>query len=135
MVYRITKDGKELEISDVIEFGKYLSEKLGDIIMPLTLLYHGSLGDMYPELDRTNHWHENLLELMRTDKRFAIEDDEPLCRTKVPREGIVIRRCNDPVPEAFKLKGDRFRFREAKQMDAGEVDIEMQEGYVENGGE
>ena len=135
MVYRITKDGKELEISEVIEFGKYLSEKLGDIIMPLTLLYHGSLGDMYPELDRTNHWHENLLELMRTDKRFAIEDDEPLCRTKVPREGIVIRRCNDPVPEAFKLKGDRFRFREAKQMDAGEVDVEMQEGYGENGGE
>ena len=129
MVYRITKDGKELEISEVIEFGKYLSEKLGDIIMPLTLLYHGSLGDLYPELDRTNHWHENLLENMKVDKRFAIEDDEPLCKTKVPREGIVIRRCNDPVPEAFKLKGDRFYNREARLIDTGEADIEMVEGY------
>lgn len=135
MVYRVTKDGKELEISEVIEFGKYLSEKLGDIIMPLTLLYHGSLGNMYPELDRTNHWNENLLELMKTDKRFAIEENEPLCRTKVPREGIVIRKCNDPVPEAFKLKGDNFRLRETRQIDAGEVDIEMQEGYVNGGGE
>ena len=132
MVYRITKDGKELEISEVIEFGKYLSEKLGDIIMPLTLLYHGSLGDLYPELDRTNHWHENLLENMKVDKRFAIEDDEPLCKNKVPREGIVIRRCNDPVPEAFKLKGDRFYNREASQIDAGEVDIEMEEGYSQD---
>ena len=100
--------------------------------MPLTLLYHGSLGDLYPELDRTNHWHENLLENMKVDKRFAIEDDEPLCKTKVPREGIVIRRCNDPVPEAFKLKGDRFYNREASQIDAGEVDIEMEEWYSQD---
>lgn len=129
MVYRITKDGKDLEISEVIEFGKYLSEKLGDIIMPLTLLYHGSLGDLYPELDRTNYWHENLLENMKVDKRFAIENDEPLCKNKVPREGIVIRKCNDPVSEAFKLKGDRFYGREAKLIDSGEADIEMVEGY------
>ena len=70
---------------------------------------------------------------MKVYKRFAIEDDEPLCKTKVPREGIVIRRCNDPVPEAFKLKGDRFYGREAKLIDSGEVDVEMTETYDENG--
>ena len=76
-------------------------------------------------------WNDNE-RTQAVDKMFAIEDDEPLCKNKVPREGIVIRRCNDPVPEAFKLKGDRFYNREARLIDTGEVDIEMEEGYSQD---
>lgn len=131
MVYRITKDGKELEVSEVIEFGKMLKEKFGDIIMEFPLLYRGTLKDLYPEVSTTDHWHENVLELLKTEKKFGMEELEPMCKTKVPREGFVLRKANDPVAEAWKLKTDAFKFREAKQMDKGEVDMEMQEGYSE----
>jgi len=135
MVYRVTKDGKELEIPEVMEAGHLLKETLGDIIMEFPLLYHGTLQDLYPEVSTAEHWHENVLELLKTEKKFLMEEDEPLCRTKVPREGFVLRKAKDPVAEAWKLKTDAFKFREAKQVDAGEVDIEMQEGYVNDGGE
>jgi hypothetical protein len=55
-----------------------------------------------------------------------------MCINKVPREGFVIRKANDPIKEAWKLKTDAFRMREAKQIDAGEVDMEMAEGYTDN---
>ena len=135
MVYRVTVDGKELEISDVIWFGNYLKDKLGDVIMEFPLLYHGTLHDLYPEVDVQNHWHENVLENLKVEKRFGMEMDEPMCKTKVPREGFVLRKANDPVSEAWKLKTDAFKFREAKQYDAGEADMEALEGYGENGGE
>lgn len=131
MVYRVTIDGKECEISEVIEFGKTLKEALGDCIMEFPLLYHGTLADLYPEISTSEHWHENVLESLKVEKRFRMEEMEPLCNNKVPREGFVLRKAFDPVAEAWKLKTDAFRMREAKQVDAGEVDIEMAEGYNE----
>lgn len=133
LVYRATQNGKELEISDVIEIGKKLKENLGDCIMEFPLLYRGTLSNLYPEIDVKNHWHENVLENLKVEKRFCMEMDEPLCKTKVPREGFVLRKANDPVSEAWKLKTDRFRIRECSQIDAGEVDIEMQAGYSQDG--
>ena len=132
MVYRATQNGKELEICDVIEIGKKLKEHLGDCIMEFPLLYHGTLSNLYPEIDVRNYWHENVLENLKVEKRFCMEMDEPLCKTKVPREGFVLRKANDPVSEAWKLKTDRFKLREASQIDAGEVDIEMEEGYSQD---
>ena len=55
-----------------------------------------------------------------------IENDEPLCKNKVPREGVVVRINGDEIPEAFKLKSVRFLEREKTAIDKGEVDIEMQ---------
>lgn len=131
MVYRVTREGKELEIPEVMEIGRKLNEKLGDCVMQFPLLYQGTLHDLYPEIDVQNHWHENVLENLKIEKRFGMEMDEPLCKTKVPREGFVLRKANDPVSEAWKLKTDRFKFREASQVDAGDVDIEMQQGYTD----
>lgn len=54
-----------------------------------------------------------------------MEQLEPLCNNKVPREGIVVRIDNDPVKEAFKLKCIKFLTRESKEIDNGNVDIEM----------
>lgn len=74
--------------------------------------------------------HENLLEQMKHDtEHFGMEQDEPLCRSKVPREGICLRIDNDPVNECFKLKTLHFLGKEAELMDKGEVDIEMQDVY------
>lgn len=131
MVYRATQNGKELEICDVIEIGKKLKEHLGDCIMEFPLLYRGTLSNLYPEIDVRSHWHENVLENLKVEKRFCMEMDEPLCKTKVPREGFVLRKANDPVSEAWKLKCFAFSQRESKLIDNGEVDIEMLQGYVE----
>ena len=129
MIYRATYNGVELEIPEVIEIGRKLKEKLGDIVMEFPLLYHGTLHDLYPEISPTEHWHENVLERLKLEKRFGMEEDEPMCKNKVPREGFVLRKANDPVSEAWKLKTDAFKFREAKMYDAGEADMETLEGY------
>ena len=132
MVYRITDHDKELEVFDVIAFGQYLNDNLGDIIINFPLMYFGTLGELYPEISTTDHWHENVLEALKVEKRFLMEQMEPMCINKVPREGFVIRKANDPIKEAWKLKTNAFFMREAKQIDAGEVDIEMIEGYTVN---
>lgn len=134
MPYRITttnEDGtkREWEVREVYEWTKELTERhpeLAESVRPITILYEGTLSDLYPELDTDTHWHENLLEAMRNDKEhFGMEEDEPMCKCKVPREGIVIRKCNDEFVEAFKLKTERFLELESSSIDKGNVDIEM----------
>lgn len=144
MIYRVSidKDGRkrELNIPDVQEFSDNLVKRMqadgnkGAVrIIPLPILYHGTLSELYPSLNTTQQWNENLLEAMKHDtEHFGMEQDEPLCRNKVPREGICLRIDNDPVNECFKLKTLRFLGKEAELMDKGEVDIEMQDGYSES---
>lgn len=93
------------------------------------LLYSGTLKDLYPEISTETHWRENVLEALKNEKRFFMEKDEPMNITKMPREGIVIRIQDDPVAEAFKLKCIKFLEKEAKNIDKGEVDMEMQNNY------
>lgn len=131
MIYRVTFCDAELEIEDVIAFGRLLKQTLGDELIDFPLMYHGTLYDLYPEIPIDEHWHENVLEALKTEKRFHMEEDEELCNNKVPREGFVIRKYKDPVKEAWKLKCDAFKFAEAKQIDAGEVDIEITETNYE----
>lgn len=142
MPYRITteyENGKKYEwnVSEVKEWTEQLIKKYPDIkerIEVIDILYHGTLKDLYPQFDVTEHWHENVLEALKNDKEhFGMELDEPLCKAyKVPREGIVIRIDGDPVAEAFKLKTDVFYGKEQKEIDAGNVDIEMERTYCEN---
>ena len=67
---------------------------------------------------------------MKHDQRFAMEQNEPMCKNELPREGIVLRIENDPLNEAFKLKCLKFLGKEAEEMDKGNTDdIEMQERY------
>ena len=129
MVYRVTHNDKEFEITDVIAFGQYLKDKLGDIVLDFPLMYHGTFAELYPEISTTEHWHENVLEALKVEKKFLMEQLEPMCINKVPREGFVVRKENDPIKRAFKLKTTAFHLREAAQVDAGEVDMEMAEGY------
>ena len=132
MVYRMTYEDKEMEVNEVIAFGQFLKEALRDIIIEFPLMFYGTLAELYPEISTAEHWHENVLEALKNEKKFLMEEMEPMCINKVPREGFVIRKAHDPIKEAWKLKTVKFSFREASQMDAGEVDMEMAEGYAEN---
>lgn len=99
-------------------------------ILPLPVLYQGTLANLYPELDTNNHWHENLHERLKQDTiHFGMELNEPLCHNIVPREGICLRILNDPLTECFKLKTLKFLGKEAELMDKGEVDMEMNDNY------
>lgn len=139
MIYRVTEMNQETglyedyEITDVVGYTKFLMESyphLKEVLFPLPVLYHGSLGDLYPDLSQTEHWHENLLERMKNDKEhFGMEEKEPLCKNKVWREGIIIRKENDPIQEAWKLKCDKYFEVEKKDIDKGIVSEDMLEGY------
>lgn len=143
MPYRITtkiKDGSddkyEWNVTEVKEWTENLIKnhpELADKIRPITVFYHGTLANLYPHVKIQEHWHENILQEMMNDKEhFGMEELEPMCKNKVPREGVVVRIMDDPFAEAFKLKTLAFREREAKSIDKGEVDIEMEEAYVNN---
>lgn len=143
MIYRITttnEDGtkKEWNVQDVYDWTKKLiteHTELENRIQPITIFYHGTLQDLYPDLSLMEHWHENILEAMRNDKKhFGMEKKEPLCRNSVWREGIVIRKDDDDLVEAFKLKCMHFLEAEAVLMDniangKEEISEEMAEVY------
>ena len=130
MIYRITEHTetglKEYNVGEIMVFTHYLvramekaqDKNVGRIMNIADIrLFEGSVGVLT----------SNMEELPRVlSERFRIEENEPLCTQKVPREGVVVRIQNDEVAEAFKLKGVAFLSREAKNVDSGEVDIEMQ---------
>ena len=142
MIYRVSivdPEGgrrRELNIPEVQEFIGSLRSRLAEVaeggieasqrLMDIPLLYQGRLGDLYPEIAGTSDWNARLLECFKKDSgRFGMEQDEPLCNNKVPREGICIRIMDDPINECFKLKTLRFLGKEAELIDKGEVDIEL----------
>lgn len=141
MIYRVSVETegrkKELDVADVQAFSDLLVERMRvdgsegwKRIIPMPILYHGTLAELYPKIDTAHHWHEDVLEVMKRDvEHFGMEKDEPLCKNRVPREGICLRIDGDPVAECFKLKTMRFLGKEAELIDKGEVDLEMGEGY------
>ena len=128
----------EWNVMDVYEWTVKLIDRMKEAgdenwkrIHPIDILYHGTLADLYPEIEEDNHWHENVLEKMKNDKEhFGMEDYEPLCTDiKVPREGICLRIDDDPILENFKLKTTSFALGEAILYDDDNYqDIEVQEG-------
>lgn len=133
MPYRITETDElgnktEWDIDKVNEWTRNLvaeHPELADKTMFLNIVYYGRLGDLYPDLDPENHWHSNLLARMKADKdRFKMEMNEPMCKNKVPREGIVVRIVGDPLARAWKLKCAAHYAKECEAHDKGEADIE-----------
>lgn len=167
MPYRISTsnefgESREWNLSEVDEWTHLLVKnhpELSSHILFLNILYHGKLGDLYPDIKIDENWHKNLLERMKKDKtNFLMEEKEPMCHLyekealeakkalenntdkkiakllkeryetlenkRAPREGIVIRKDNDIIPRAWKLKTDAHYHRECIQHDNGETDIE-----------
>ena len=140
MIYRVSiQEGdkkRELDVSEVLKFSKELVKNnpyLKDKIHHIDLLWNGTLHNLYPEVPIDENWHGNILQCLKDDKKnFGMELNEPLCKSKIPREGIVIRKDKDPICEAFKLKCSNFLLLEGKAIDRGEVDIELSECYGNN---
>lgn len=143
MIYRITtkEDGEaplEWELVDVYNWTmKLLSDEtipteVKNRIHPIDILYHGTLKDLYPNIPEDEDWNSNVLEALKVEKRFGMEQDESMCIQRVPREGIVLRVDNDMQREAFKLKTVKFFELEKKLIDQGEVDIEMAQAYIDD---
>lgn len=137
MPYRITtlnQDNSKTEwnLLEVDGWARQLVAKhpeIGENIMFLTILYHGKFGDLYPEIPQDEHWQENVLGALKNDrKNFLMEEPEPMCgpyeNEIPPREGIVIRKDDDPVPEAWKLKTKAYFVKRDEQHAAGLADIE-----------
>jgi hypothetical protein len=133
MPYRITYtdefgNKREYEIYEVDEWIRNLvteNPELADKVLFLDIVYQGKMMDLYPNIDINHHWHENVLATMKTDKdRFLMEGYEPMCKNKVPREGIVIRKNGDIFARAWKLKCSAFYAQECKANDADEANIE-----------
>lgn len=130
MIYRITEHTenglKEYSMEEVRTFTHYIikamdraqDENIGRIFdISDVSVFSGSIRELTDNV-------EELPSVLA--KRFKIEENEPLCMKRVPREGVVVRIQNDDVAEAFKLKSVAFLSREAKNVDNNEVDIEMQ---------
>lgn len=142
MPYRITtineedNTTKEWSVTEVVSWTNHLIEEHPELkgrIMPMTILYHGKLNELYPNINSSEHWHKCILEAMKEDKiHFGMEQREVLCKNKVPREGICIRIEGKPEVKAMKLKTTAFYEREKKAIDSGEVDIEMADAYANN---
>lgn len=94
-------------------------------LKPVEEYYYGYAKDLYPDLDIAEHWSENFLQKLASDKNFFMECESPTCNNKVPHEGIVIKIENS-LSEAYKLKCIKFLEGESKSLDKGEVDIETE---------
>ena len=95
-------------------------------LMTVPILYNGPFGYLYSDLNCDDeNWNLMLLEKMKNDKEIlGMECQEPLCKMKAPREGVVIRINDDPTPRAWKLKSMAHYDLERKSHDTGEQDIE-----------
>lgn len=133
MPYRITTTDTwgnkyEYSVQEVIDWTKKLIKEhpeLEKTTMVMNLLYSGPMHMMYPDIPVDDNWRKNVLAAMKNDKeRLGMELDEPMCKNKVPREGVVVRINKDNFVRAWKLKSLRHYGLEAKENDTGVANIE-----------
>jgi len=122
MVYRITMtnvDGTVHEFS-AREVQVWCKNKG---LVPVIECYYGLAKDLYPDIVEDENWASNFIEKLANDERFYMEKNSPDCKNKVPHEGLVIKK-EDMFSRAWKLKCFAFLAGEAKELDAGETNIE-----------
>ena len=123
-VYRITQtnvDGIVHELS-ALQVQQWCRSKG---LKPVKELFYGRAKDVYPDLPTGQHWHENFLERLKSDKKnFFMECNSPDCHNEVPHEGIMIRNDSKNNMPAFKLKTEAHYLMETKELDEGIINIE-----------
>lgn len=124
-IYRITSTNPsgqvfELSTSQIKEFCDKNNIKTPPIF------YQGKAGDMYPELSNLplKEFQEAFLNNLIRDFN---EKDCFMCVTKVPEEGIILRKEGLYDYDVYKLKSQRFLEWETKELDNNEQNIEDQE--------
>lgn len=131
--YRITtldETGKKYEwnVSEVDEWTRQLVKEhpeLSNNIMFFELLYHGKFKDLYPELDvNSETWYEDMLANMKIEKRWLMEEKEPLCH----RLDKAISKKRDEL-NGYK-KGSAAYKKAKKELDALIEEEAPREGVV-----
>lgn len=123
-VYRVTHtdcEGNVFEYSPT-QVDEYCLRKG---IKSVKSLYYGKAKDLFLDVSLENHWHQNFLEKMI---EHYLEKDCDDCVSKVPDEGIILRRDVANQIDVYKLKSFRFLEMETKQLDNENfVDMESQD--------
>lgn len=119
MPYRITtlnEDGtkKEWNLGDVLGWTLRLKSEHPELekkILPVDILYHGRLMDLYPDIPVDEHWHENLLARMKTDTDLlGMELKEPMCHLYEKEATAALEVLNAAIAENQPKKSiDKLR--------------------------
>lgn len=119
-VYRITLTSDDGTVSEYS--WNAMKERCKELDVPtVEEFYYGKLGDMYKDIAWDENWNVNFLQRLQNE---FLEGDCPLCRNKVPEEGIVIRPDALYI-EPYKLKSKRFILKESELKEKEDfVDIE-----------
>jgi tRNA-binding EMAP/Myf-like protein len=119
-VYRITLTSDDGAVSEYS--WNAMKERCKELDVPtVEEFYYGKLGDMYKDIAWDENWNVNFLQRLQDE---FLEGDCPLCRNKVPEEGIVIRPDTLYI-EPYKLKSKRFVLKESELKEKKDfVDIE-----------
>lgn len=122
-IYRITitnVDGQKFELS----WGqiKEYCDKYG--LQHVPEIYYGRANDVSSVVSNAVNWPDRFLEHLTS---AHLEKDCYMCISKVPAEGIVVRKDNLFEFEAYKLKAFRFLEKESATLDTGEQDMETAE--------
>ena len=122
-VYKITytnSDGKVFVIGS--KESEEFCKKIGFDFVPIH--FHGTAKDYFPynsTEQSLDEWQKSFVRFL--EERF-LEGDCPICKNKVPFEGICIRKESLVQYEVYKLKSFNFLLKESKNLDAGIPDIE-----------
>lgn len=126
MPYRVVRHldngyTEELSMMEVIAFSKELASKVYNknlkILIP-ELLYRGQVSGLLSDLKyNQDNWRDLLLSTLINKKEWNMEKNEPLCKNKVPREGIVIRLDGYSDRAVFKLKCQKFYEKESRDLE------------------
>lgn len=119
-VYRITLTSDDGTVSEYS--WNAMKERCKELNVPMVEEYfYGRLGDMYKDIAWDENWNVNFIQRLQ---EVFLEGDCPLCKNKVPEEGIVIRPDSLYI-EPFKLKSKRFILKESELKEKEDfVDIE-----------
>lgn len=125
VVYRITytnEEGIKQEFS-WNQVKSYCEEK-GLTYVPE--FYQGKAKDLFPELDVSQHWHDNFFNKLSTS--FNMEQKCKICNNGAPAEGLVVRveRPNTEEFEVYKLKAKLFTLKENELIDSAQ-DLEIEQ--------
>ena len=133
MPYRITttdEKGNKIEwnVNAVNKWTNSIIDRYPDIsskLMPMEILYIGKFKDLYPDLDVSNHWNENVLQRLKIDKNFLMEEPEPMCKLNWDNYYSVIEKYGSVSPDDIKA------FAKAqKKIDEAKNKLAPREGIV-----
>lgn len=92
-------------------------------LTPVSQIYYGYADEVYTDIKKDANWYINFINRLSEDTCLYMNDYEPMCINKVPREGIVIK-VDNMKPNAYKVKCQAFLDNMIKELEQGITNIE-----------